>query len=125
VSATELGQSLYMELGDSSFWLSMFCDSLLTFQMLRIPPNSSSGTSSQQEHGFFFLFIYSHVHTLLGSFLPPALRPHPLSSSPPPRFQAEHVLLLPLILLKRRHKHSKKDKVVLLVELRTAIQRDS
>jgi hypothetical protein len=28
-------------------------------------------------------------------------------------------------LLKRRHKHNKKDKAFLLVELRTAIQRDS
>jgi hypothetical protein len=28
------------------------------------------------------LFIYSHVHTLFGSFLPPAPLPHPLSPSP-------------------------------------------
>jgi hypothetical protein len=38
--------------------------------------------------------------------------------------QAEHVLPLSLILLKRRHKHNKEDKAFLLVELRIAIQRD-
>jgi hypothetical protein len=63
------------------------------------------------------------VHTLFGSFLP---RPPLLPSLPiPPRFQAESVLPLSLILLKRRHKHNKKDKVFLLIELRVAIQRDS
>jgi hypothetical protein len=63
------------------------------------------------------LFIYSHVHTLFGSFPPPtALLPH---------FKAEPVLPLSLILLKRRHKHNKKEKALLLVELRTAIQKDS
>jgi hypothetical protein len=72
---------------------------------------------------FFFLFIYSHVHTL-GHFSP--LPPAPtLSPLPHPRFQAESVLPLSLILLKRRHKHNKKDKAFLLVELRTAIKRDS
>jgi hypothetical protein len=42
-----------------------------------------------------------------------------------PHFQAEPVLLLSLILLKRRHKHNKEDKVFLLVELRIAIQKYS
>jgi hypothetical protein len=75
---------------------------------------------------YFFLFIYSHVHTLFWSFLPPAPPPPPPLSPPhPPRFQAEPVLLLSLILLKRRHKHNKEDKVFLLVEIRIAIQRDS
>jgi hypothetical protein len=73
---------------------------------------------------FFLLFIYSHVHRLFGSFLLPIPSTHLL----PPKargFQAEPVLPLSLILLKRRHKHNKKDKDFLLVELRTAIQRDS
>jgi hypothetical protein len=43
----------------------------------------------------------------------------------PPHFQAEPILPLSLILLKKRHKHNKEDKVFLLVELRIAIQRDS
>jgi hypothetical protein len=69
------------------------------------------------------LFIYSHVHTLFGSFLPPS----PSSTSPPfsPSFQAGPVLPLSLILLKKRGKHNKEDQVVLLVEIRIAIQRDS
>jgi hypothetical protein len=29
----------------------------------------------------FFFFFYSHVHTLFGSFLPPAPLPHPLPPS--------------------------------------------
>jgi hypothetical protein len=73
---------------------------------------------------FLFLFIYSHVCTLFGSFLPlcPPLLPSPPT---PPLFQAESVLLLCLILLKRRHKHNRKDIEFLLVEIRIAIQRDS
>jgi hypothetical protein len=51
--------------------------------------------------------------------------PLPPSFPTPPLFQAEPVLPLSLILLKRRHKHNKKDKMFLLVEIRIAIQRDS
>jgi hypothetical protein len=43
----------------------------------------------------------------------------------PPHFQAEHVMSFSLILLKKRHKHNKEDKVFLVVELRIAIKRDS
>jgi hypothetical protein len=73
--------------------------------------------------GFFVLFIYSHVLTLFGSFL----HPDPLLHLPPspPQFQAGPVLPLSLILLKKGHKHNKKDKAFLLVELKIAIQRDS
>jgi hypothetical protein len=72
---------------------------------------------------FIYLFIYLHVHTLFGSFLhhaPPAPR-----APAPPQFQAGPILPLWLILLKKRHKHNKKDKVFLLLELRIAIQKDS
>jgi hypothetical protein len=68
-----------------------------------------------------FLFIYSHVHTLFGSILPPA----PPHIPPPPVVAGRNGSPLSLIFLKRRHKHSKKDKAFLLVELRIAIQRDS
>jgi hypothetical protein len=54
---------------------------------------------------------------LFGPFFPLPL--------PPPCFQAEPVLPFSPVPLKRRHKHSKKDKAFLLVEIRTAIQRDS
>jgi hypothetical protein len=57
---------------------------------------------------FFFLFIYSHVHTLFGSFLPLAACPHCLPPTPS-CFQAESVLPLSLILLQRRHKPNKKN----------------
>jgi hypothetical protein len=57
------------------------------------------------------------VHTLFGSFLPPALLPL--------QFQAGLVLPLLLILLKKRHKPNKEDKEFLLVELRVAIQKYS
>jgi hypothetical protein len=45
-----------------------------------------------------FLFIYSHVHTLFGPFLPPAPYPLPLPFSPS-HFQAEPVLPYSPILL--------------------------
>jgi hypothetical protein len=73
---------------------------------------------------FFLLFIYSHVHTLFGSFLPHA-PPSPPSLPFPPQFQAGPVLPLSLILLKKRDKHNKEDKMFLLVELRIAIQKYS
>jgi hypothetical protein len=61
----------------------------------------------------------------LGHFFPLPSSPI-LSSSPlPPHFQAEPVLPLSLILLKKRHKHEKEEKAFLLVELRIAIQRNS
>jgi hypothetical protein len=55
------------------------------------------------------------VHILLGSFLPNAPLTQPLPSSLS-QFQAGPVLPLSLILLKRRHKHNKEDKVFLLVK---------
>jgi hypothetical protein len=74
---------------------------------------------------FIYLFSFYHVHTLFGSFLHPASL-HPLIPPSPPQFQADPVLPLWLILLKKkRHKHNKKDKAFLLVELRIAIQKDS
>jgi hypothetical protein len=51
----------------------------------------------------FFLFIYSHVHTLFGPVLPTIPAPLPLPATTR-RFQAEPDLPLPLILLKRRYK---------------------
>jgi hypothetical protein len=85
--------------------------------------SSSIESWCAHQRNFFSLFIYSYVHTMIGPFLPPV--PAPPSSSNLLRFQAQPVLPLPLILLKRRHKHNKEDKVFLIVELRIAIQRDS
>jgi hypothetical protein len=53
---------------------------------------------------------------LFGSFCPPP-PPPPF----PPQFQAGPVLPLSLILLKKRDKHNKEEKVFLLDELRIAI----
>jgi hypothetical protein len=58
----------------------------------------------------FLLFYYSYVHTMLGSFLPPAPAPSltihstPSLSFPPPQYPAETILSLSLILLKREYK---------------------
>jgi hypothetical protein len=51
----------------------------------------------------FFIFFYSYVHTMFRSFLPPLL-PAPSLSPSPPLYQAETILLLSLILLKRAYK---------------------
>jgi hypothetical protein len=50
--------------------------------------------------------------------------PHPPPSLPL-LLTFRKILFLSLILLKKRHKHNKEDKVFLLVELRIAIQKDS
>jgi hypothetical protein len=60
---------------------------------------------------------------LFGSFLPHA--PHLLFPLNPCHFQAETVLPLTPILLKRRNKHNKEDIAFLLVEIRIALQTDS
>jgi hypothetical protein len=57
---------------------------------------------------FLFLFIYPH-----------------LSPPSPPQFQAGPFLHLSLVLLKKRDKPNKEDKVFLLAELRIAIQKES
>jgi hypothetical protein len=62
------------------------------------------------------------VHCLDYFFPYPSIVPSPIST---PHFKAEPVLPLSLILLKKRHKHNKEEKVFLLVELRIAIQKDS
>jgi hypothetical protein len=62
---------------------------------------------------------------LFGSFLPPALLSFPPSPHFFSQFQAGPVLPLSLVLLKKRDKHNKEDKVFLLVELRVAIQKYS
>jgi hypothetical protein len=65
---------------------------------------------------FYYSFTHMCIHCL-GHFYPLA----PFS----PQFQAGPVLPFSLILLKKRHKHNKEDKVFLLGELRIAIQKDS
>jgi hypothetical protein len=55
------------------------------------------------------------------SLLPPSLTLSPFL----PQFQADPVLPLLLVLLKKRDKHKKEDNVFLLVELRIAIQKYS
>jgi hypothetical protein len=59
----------------------------------------------------------------LGHFSP--LLPFPTFPPFLPQFQAGPVLPLSLVLLKKRDKPNKKDKVFLLVELRIAIQKYS
>jgi hypothetical protein len=82
------------------------------------------GTSVKLSQWIFFSLIHMCIHCL-GHFSPPPRPPPPPLSSSPAQFQADTVFPLSLILLKRRHKHNKEDKVVLLVELRIATQRDS
>jgi hypothetical protein len=70
---------------------------------------------------FNYSFIHRRIHCLSHFYsLPPTL-PFPL----PLQFQAGPVLLSSLVLLKKRDKPNKEDKVFLLVELRIAIQKYS
>jgi hypothetical protein len=70
---------------------------------------------------YYFLFTCSYIIWVISSPCPPPL------SSPlfPPQFQAGPVLPLSLVLLKKREKPNKEDKVFLLVELRIVIQKYS
>jgi hypothetical protein len=70
---------------------------------------------------YVFFLLHSCIVWVISLPCPP---PTPFFPSPP-WFQAGPVLPLWLILLKKRHKYSKKDKVFLLVELRIAIQKYS
>jgi hypothetical protein len=67
------------------------------------------------DNSFLLLILYSH-----GWVISPPCRP-PLF----PQFQAGPVLPLSLVLLNKRGKHNKDDKVFLLVELRIAMQKYS
>jgi hypothetical protein len=74
-----------------------------------------------------FFFYYSYVHTMFGSFLPPSPCPvlyrlPPSSPLLPPRYQAETILPLCLILFKKEYKQQYEGPRVLLVEIRIAIQ---
>jgi hypothetical protein len=68
-------------------------------------------------------FLIIHLFTCAYIFWVISPPPHcPTFSLPsPPHFQAEPVLSLSLILLKKRQKHNKEDEAFLLVELRIAI----
>jgi hypothetical protein len=77
----------------------------------------------------FILFLISFIHMCiqcLGHFSPlhaaPSLSPTPSLSPPPPHYQAETILPLSLILLKREYSNNRKEQGVLLVEIRIAIQ---
>jgi hypothetical protein len=60
------------------------------------------------------IFVIIHLFTcayIVWVISPPCPLPHSLPPSPP-HFQAEPVLPLSLILLKKRHKHNKEDKEI-------------
>jgi hypothetical protein len=99
----------FPEKTSDSIFYHFFQDTEINFQKLTLFSESGSPDS--------IYFIYSHVNTLLGSFLPLLSTPTPHL----PRFQAETVLPLSLILFRRRHKPNKEDKAFLLVEIRIAI----
>jgi hypothetical protein len=71
----------------------------------------------------FFLFIYSHVHTVFGPFLP--LAHHPLPLLPSPSLPGRTCSALLSNFVEEKTSNNKKDKTFLLVEARIATQRDS
>jgi hypothetical protein len=70
---------------------------------------------------FYFIILLFTCAYIIWVISPPC--PFPLTSLPfPAQFQAGPVLPLSLVLLKKREKPNKEDKVFLLVELKIAIQ---
>jgi hypothetical protein len=98
--------------------MNAFCLDLFSFLNAH-----DSQVYSLDRVGEFFLsffklsFIYSHVHTWFGSFLP--CPPSPFSPPLPPLLPGRTCSAL------ISNKHNKVDKTFLLVELRVAIQKDS
>jgi hypothetical protein len=72
---------------------------------------------------FTFFFIYSHVHTLFGSFLPPA--PCPYLFLPPSLTSRQNLFCLFLQFCWKEDISIIRKTVFLLVEIRIAIQRES
>jgi hypothetical protein len=68
---------------------------------------------------FIIIFLFTCVYIIW--VISPPCSPPPF----PPQFQAVHVLPLSLVLLKKRDKPNKEDKVFLLVDLMIAIQKYS
>jgi hypothetical protein len=75
------------------------------------------------EINFFIIHLFTCAYIVW--VISPPCPPPPPSLPLSPQFQAGPVLRLSLILLKKRDKHNKEEKVFLLVELRTAIQKYS
>jgi hypothetical protein len=74
---------------------------------------------------YLFIYLYSFIHMCINWVISPPCPSLPLSPLFPPQFQEGPVLPLSLVLLKKRDKRNKEDKVFLLVELRIAIQKYS
>jgi hypothetical protein len=61
---------------------------------------------------FVYLFTCAYIVWVISPpYSPPLFPPSPVSPSPP-QFQAGSILPLSLSLLKKRHKHNKKDKAI-------------
>jgi hypothetical protein len=73
----------------------------------------------------FFFIIHLFKCTYVVWVISPLCPPPPPSTTFSPQFQASPVLPLSLVLLKKRDKLNKEDKVFLIAELRIAIQKYS
>jgi hypothetical protein len=72
---------------------------------------------------FFIIHLFTCAY-IVWAISPPG-PPLPPFAPVPREVQGGGVLPLSLVLLKKRHKHNKEDKVFLLVELRVTIQKYS
>jgi hypothetical protein len=121
VLETNLTKILCKRYAIQCFDINIYCEMMMAIKLINISITSHSYHLSVSLLFFIHLFTCAYNVWVIS---PPCPLP-PLSPPHPPRFQAETVLPLSLILLKKRHKHNKKDIVFLLVELRIAIQKDS
>jgi hypothetical protein len=63
-------------------WKALSPSNYMVFFPMFVVSCSSQRSTLNSFFLIFLLFIYSHVHTLFGSFLPPAPLPHLLTPSP-------------------------------------------
>jgi hypothetical protein len=97
---------------------------VLTHDMTQITLKTGCMKEASHRDTYIYIYIFFFIHLFTCAYIVWDDSPFTLPLSPP-HFQAKPVLPFSPILLKSNVSNNKKDKGFLLVEIRTAVQRDS